>query len=345
MNKKLLLILLLTFCSSSVFAGVLYRLEGVISVHGKDIVFHTKDQRVYSLKMSQSTAKKFDGDAVQIEAIAEDAVRLNQLKVKKVVPVEDGIEKFTGPMRAYQRPAKFLGKNKAGDLLVQDVRWSRKNPKVKKDKNAEYFWRKVKINPNLIDNVYFIQKPFPPEWIAAHCLMLFTFKKGGMVDEQGNDSRGLVLTIEAYCKPGQPYSLKEGFKKTFPIVWVLATWENYAAETCFHEEKKMNVFKVEFDKPNKMALLAETIKQAGVNREGEFYHTTRNNCTNNLVILLNKFSKKKVRFWTLPSMIYNVRATMPVIVPSYLQKKGILGKKYPEVNKDNFFADPSELFK
>jgi hypothetical protein len=43
-------------------------------------------------------------------------------------------------------------------------------------------------------------------------------------------------------------------------------------------------------------------------------------------------------------MIYNVKATMPVMVPKYLQKKGLLGKEGKAAQKSNFFADPAELF-
>ncbi|HMM61273.1 MAG TPA: DUF4105 domain-containing protein, partial [Candidatus Rifleibacterium sp.] len=92
-------------------------------------------------------------------------------------------------------------------------------------------------------------------------------------------------------------------------------------------------------------LLLESVRQAGVNRSGEFYHTTRNNCTNNLLVLMNKVGDKKLRFWTIPSMIYNVRATMPTMVPKYLQGKGLIGKELPAVTAENFFADPSQIFR
>jgi hypothetical protein len=33
------------------------------------------------------------------------------------------------------------------------------------------------------------------------------------------------------------------------------------------------------------------------------------------------------------------------MVPKYLQKKGLLDKECSAVSKNNFFADPSQLFK
>jgi hypothetical protein len=218
-----------------------------------------------------------------------------------------------------------------------------------KEKDAagdpQFHWRNVTIRPELIDKAYFVIKPFPPEWIAAHSLMLFTFKKGGMVDEQGNESRGLVLTIEAHQRKDQKYSLQDGMKKAFGIIWLLTTWENYAAETCHFEKKKMIPYEIKFNNAQNQALLLEAIKQSVVNRSGEYYHTTRNNCTNNLVVLLDKIAKTKIKFWAIPNMIYNVRATMPVMVPKYLQKKGLLKGELPEVTEKTFFADPDEIFK
>jgi hypothetical protein len=228
--------------------------------------------------------------------------------------------------------------------MVAGVRWDRKK-ETDEDNAAMFDWKTVRIRPDLIDRAYLIKKPFPPEWLAAHCLMLFTFKKGGLTDENGNESRGLVLTIEADQRKDQNYSLTEGLKKTFGVIWILTTWENYASETCHFEKKKMIAYPILFNHEQNRKLLEETLRQSSVNRGGEFYHTTRNNCTNNLLILIESVAQTGLRFWALPSMIYNVRATMPTMVPKYLQGKKLIGMEYPAITADNFFADPSELFK
>ena len=122
-------------------------------------------------------------------------------------------------------------------------------------------------------------------------------------------------------------------------------FRSYAAETCHFDTKKLIVYPIKFSAEQNQKLLLESVRQAGVNRSGEFYHTTRNNCTNNLLVLMSKVGDKKLRFWTIPSMIYNVRATMPTMVPKYLQGKGLIGKEFPAVTAENFFADPSQLFR
>lgn len=342
--RRLFLLLFLGLLCSQVFAGVLYRVNGVIDIRENSVIFTTEDARIYQLEMSKNEAKKYDGQPVQIDAVSKDATKVTILKVKKVRPFEKKITiKDPKPYKNSQKAASLI-KAGASEISLKNVRWSRSK---KKDKEGQplYHWRNVKIRPDLIDKAYFVVKPFPPEWIAAHCLMLFTFKKGGFVDEQGNESKGLVLSIEALQRTDQKYSLTDGMKNKFGAVWILATWEDYAAESCHFADYKLVPYEVKFNHLQNKRLLVETIKQSIVNRSGEFYHTTRNNCTNNLVILLDKIGKTKIKFWTIPSMIYNVRATMPVMVPKYLQKKGLLGKEYAPVTKKNFFADPAELFK
>lgn len=209
--------------------------------------------------------------------------------------------------------------------------------KVGVDKDSpDFYWRNVTMKPDMIKEVYFIKKPFPPEWIAAHCLMFFQFEKGGCFDHHGNPMAGVVLTIEAYQRENQSYSLIKGMQKEFDIIWILTSWRDYVLETCKYTDYKLVPYKVLFDQEQKKKLLLEAMKQTAVNREGELYHTTRNNCTNNLVILMNECTDKKIRFWTLPSMIYNVRATMPTMVPGYLYKKGLLSKAYKTIDKNNY---------
>lgn len=338
------IVLFFALVSVQLFASVFYRINGIIDIRDDLAVFTTEDCRVFTLDIPLKEARKFDGQTVQIDATGKDSTDLRTIKVKKIRPFEKRIEiKDPLPYKNFQKPASII-KTTDDELVVKNIRWSRLKAK-NANNETEFSWQTVKIKPELLEQTYLIKKPFPPEWIAAHCLMLFTFKKGGMVDENGNESRGLVLSIEAYQRKDQNYSLKEGLKKTFGIIWLLATWEDYAAETCHFDTKKLVVYPIKFDGAQNRKLLIEAIKQAAVNRSGEYYHTTRNNCTNNLLVLLDKIGDIKLRFWMIPSMIYNVKATMPTMVPQYLQKKGLIGKEYPPITRENFFADPAQLFR
>ncbi len=336
MSKKYLKIIVLVFvCFAAVsFAGVLYRIDGIMTIKDDRVYFQASNASTYLLDVKLSTARKYEGQTVQIDAVGKDATQVSTLKVKKIRPIEKKIEaKGEGDFKAYQKPARMI-QNEDGIIKMASVRCGRKTG-TDNDK-PEFNWRTVTMKPELIKEVYLIKKPFPPEWIAAHCLMFFQFEKGGCYDHHGNPMAGVVLTIEAYQKESQSYSLTKGMQKEFGIIWILTSWRDYVLESCKFTDYKLVPYKVLFSHEQKKNLVIEAMKQSSVNREGEMYHTTRNNCTNNLLIIMNEFAEKKIRFWTLPSMIYNVRATMPTMVPSYLNKKGLLSKAYKTIDKTNY---------
>ncbi len=333
-KTRIILSVLFICIAVASFAGVLYRIDGIMTIKGDKVYFQASNSSTYLLDISMSKAKQYEGQTVQIDAVGKDATQVYCLKVKKIRPIEKKIQgKGEGDFKAYQKPARLVS-HEDGVLKMSGVRCGRK---VGSDNDKpEFYWRTVTMKPDLIKEVYFIKKPFPPEWIAAHCLMFFQFEKGGCVDHHGNPMAGVVLTIEALQRESQSYSLVKGMQKEFGVIWILTSWRDYVLETCKYTDYKLVPYKVLFDQDQKKKLLIEAMKQAGVDREGEFYHTTRNNCTNNLVILMNECTDKKIRFWTLPSMIYNVRATMPTMVPSYLYKKGLLSKAYKTIDKNNY---------
>lgn len=336
------LVLALSFVQQPVFAHAKYRLNGILDIQKQgEITFNCEDGRIFLLKMSNKQAQKYDGELVQIEAYAEDGMNLDELKVTKVRNYEKRIVQSDAPYDSFRRFSKILD-IKGPNYIVKDVRWS--TVKNKEKGTAEHLWQTVKINTDLVDKAYLVLKPFPPEWLAAHSFMLFTFKDGGFIDKDGNESVGLVLSIEAHLKTDQNYKLVDGLKNKFGIIWQLSTWENYAGLICSQPDGKLFAHEILLPEHKIKALLKDGLSHSVKNREGEFYHTTRNNCTNNLVLLLNKQSDKKIKPWTIPSVIYNVRATMPVIVPKRLNKLGIISEVLPEVNSSNFFAKPKEIF-
>jgi len=323
------------------WANVPYTLEGILTLREDVVTLNTADGRVFALEMDRGKAKGLDGEHVRVEGLAKQADDLSTLQVKKISKTDpQAPELVLPPFKSYQRPAKMISSTRDA-IVMGDVRWSSKpGPN---GKSPRYFWENVTIRPELVDKIYFVKKPFPPEWIAAHSLMLFTFKPGGLVDSKGQNARGLCLTIEAYQRVGQNYSLQAGLKKTFKCVWMLTTWEDYLANACDLSNSKLYCYRVKFDPAQNQALLRESLKQAAVNREGEYYHTITNNCTNTLVILINHVLEKKIKLWLIPSLIYNMKATMPVWVPKFLIKKGILDQPLPEINKRNYFVDLEKI--
>ncbi|MDD2806463.1 MAG: DUF4105 domain-containing protein [Elusimicrobiales bacterium] len=314
--------------------GVSYVLNGVLSIQEDTVRLNTADGRVFELDLSLRKARKFDGQSVKVEAKAKQADDMSVLKVSEIEAYNPAAELKLPPYLAKRKPARVLA-DAPEAMTVANVRWQY-NPYPQDDK---FDWATATIKPELVKEVYFVKKPFAPEWIAAHSLLAFTFEKGGLTDANGNESQALVLTIEAFLREGQVYDLKEGLKNKFGIVWLLTTWEDYVTRTALVDQARLIPYAVKnLSRAQKADMVREGVRLAGVNREGEYYHTITNNCTNNLLIVMNRVlpENRRIRMWTIPYLAYNVRATMPVMVPGYLQGKGLLGPELGVINDTNY---------
>ncbi|HOT30110.1 MAG TPA: DUF4105 domain-containing protein [Candidatus Ozemobacteraceae bacterium] len=344
MNKRLCVIALLLAClvyALPVSAQVNYRVTGIPSIvnhtQGVFVILRTGDGRIFNLTgIDVTRVRPYDGKNVVVEGSARQADQITDLKVTSIglAPLaQDAV--VLPPFKAHQRPAKLLS-HSTPIYKVQDVRWGYLPGQERNNENFRFV--KATIDTSKVDRAYFVLKPFPPEWIAAHALMLFTFKKGGMINETGEESDGMFLSIEAYQRTNQSYSLKDGLKNTFGSSWILGTWEDYTTQSCDVQKERLFLYPLKLTQSQVCSLAAEAILQATVNRQGEYYNTVTNNCTNNLIVLLNRVlpESQRINLWWIPSMVYNLKATMPISVPKMLMKRGLLGEPLPEVNASNF---------
>lgn len=314
--------------------GIHYALNGVLSVQEEKVLLNTADGRVLELDMSLRQARKLNGRSVKVAAKAKQADDMSVLKVSKIEEYDPAAELKLPPYLPKRRPASLLSESPEA-MTVGNVRWLYDPAPT----DQAFDWATATVKPELVKEVYFVKKPFAPEWIAAHSLLAFTFEKGGLTDAAGRESGALVLTIEAFLREGQTYDLKEGFKDKFGIVWLLATWEDYVTRTALVDKARLIPYPVtDLSRAQKADMVREAVRLAAVNREGEYYHTVTNNCTNNLLIVMNRVlpEKRRIHMWTIPYLVYNVRATMPVMVPSYLQGKGLLGRELGTIDGTNY---------
>jgi hypothetical protein len=315
-----------------VLAQANYRLIGMVTVRSAKAKLTTHDGRVFMLdKLPFIEAAKYDGRNVEIHGSVKQADDLEVLSVKsiKVIPI-DQTKVVMPPMKSNQRPPRLVS-NRNGVMTFGNLRW-RMKPGEQPQNQEEHDYRNVSLRPDMVDNVYFVLKPFAPEWIAAHALFLFTFKDGALKTTKEETSNGIFLSIEAWQSKDQSYSLKEGLKDTFGVSWILTSFENYMDEIAYRKDRLV-LYPVNLSPQQKAKLLEETIRLACVDRRGEFYHTITNNCTNNLIVLMNRVlePQRKIKMWWLPSMAYNLRATVPVAVPRYLIKKKVLKDQMREI--------------
>ncbi|HBC76893.1 MAG: hypothetical protein A2008_03425 [Candidatus Wallbacteria bacterium GWC2_49_35] len=226
-----------------------------------------------------------------------------------------------------QRPAQLINKTDAGAYQIGNVRWGFQ--KSEDYSNLQPFWRNAAIDVNKISDVLFIVKPFEPEWIAAHCLLIFKFSEP-IISDQNEKADGLVLSIEARLLKGQKYSLMQGNFGKFFIVYQLGTDADYLQYSAI-EKKRLIPYKLKLTHEQKVELLKNTIAESVKNRDGEKYNTINNSCTNNLFILLNTVLPKEQKFreWILKKVIYNVGISFPRTAGKLLKKHKVVEEELP----------------
>lgn len=312
--------------------AVTYFLRGLVSAYPDRTVLNTEDGRVFALDLSREEAAAWDDRTVELWGKAEASDDLDALKVSSISEyVPDPAAVQPPPYKSKFRPARLLGEAD-GALTVENMRWLQADAQ-----SHDFGWATASIRPELIKEIYFVTKVQPPG-IAGHSLLFYEFADGGLTDSQGRRSRGFFLSVEAYAREGQSYSLIAGFKRTYGIIWLLTNYEDYAMDTAAFGKDWMNFYPLLADREGKVRMTRDTVAQAAVNREGEWYHSTRNNCTNNLVTMINHAlpEGKKIRMWAIPHFIYNFYSTTPPMVPGYLGRKGALGPKAFTIDPSNW---------
>ena len=323
--------------ATSLFAQVNYSLEGLVTVRDAKGKLSTDDGRVFKLDgLPFTEMAKYDGKTVSIQGSVKQADQLEVLTVKQIQVITPAESKVVKPAFKPRQRAPKLASDRNGVMTVGNVRWSLIPGNYPGKGMEEHTFQIAQIRPDLIEKVHLVLKPFPPKWIAAHSLYLFTFRDGGIVTTKGDTSNGLLLSIEAWQTTDQAYSLKGGLKDVFGSCWILCRWEDYMDEITYRKEQLV-IYPIDISADQRKRLLRETITQACVNRQGEYYHTVTNNCTNNLIVLLNRVlpPERRIDMWWLPSMAYNFEATTPVALPKYLLRKGLLEDRSVEVTPAN----------
>ena len=236
--------------------------------------------------------------------------------------------------RPDQRAAKLLSGAPGGPAAtLSNVRWGFV------EQGPKQAWKPVFQNTTVrtgqVKEVFVMMEPFKPEWLAAHGMLGFEFKKDRpLVGANGKRARGLVLSVEAHLEKNEPYNLIDGMKDKFEIVYQMSTMKDIYQKCLVKQGHKLIKHKLRLTQAQKDALLQNTLAAAVKDRSSETYHTTRNSCYQNVQRLINEVvpRRQRVRQWLvrvpLPGGrkvgIYNPVATMPKLGPRALAQKGLI---------------------
>ncbi|MEQ8221355.1 MAG: DUF4105 domain-containing protein [Candidatus Eremiobacterota bacterium] len=248
------------------------------------------------------------------------------------------------PWRKDQRPATYLGTTEDGKIHIGNVRLGFKEAE-QKDKWEPVF-KEVSIDPSKVKDVYFVVKPFSPEWIAGHTLAYFEFEEGhGVQTPDGETQNGLVVSFEARLKEGQTYNPIHGMKKDeYKSIYQLGSWKDVVQKTCRREGRKLIRYKLNLTPEQKKEFLKNSLDASLKDISNESYHTTRNSCYSNQLHLLNSVLPKdqQITEWLIPGVLHSPQTSLPKMGSFVLGSKGIIDDTGPVMTEPDKTLFPPE---
>jgi len=266
--------------------------------------------------------------------------------------LDTALRRLTAPRKVKwardTRPAKEIASGQPGVRAVKNVRWGFTEGKRREDWKPKF--RDASIPTSGVKDVYYVREPFPPESIASHGMLAFSFNRGNRMaarDGSGKKAQGLVVSMEARLKEGQPYNLLKGFGKNFGVVYQLGTWRDNVQKATRRQGHRLERHKLKLTQEQKDNLLKVAVDAAVKDRAGEFYHTTRNSCYGNVVRLINKVvpRKQRIRKWLVPGVLENPAAVAPNMGPRALASKGLINLKARQTIRANPRLAPKPVLK
>jgi hypothetical protein len=276
---------------------------------------------------NQQIVKKESKDMSEIDIFQIDTFQKSP-KIENIV-TPGKVDEI--PWRKDQRPAKYLGTTEDGKIHIDNVRWGFKEAEQKE--NWDPVFKEVSIDPSKIKDVYFVVKPFSPEWIAGHTLAYFEFEDGcGMKTSDGETQNGFVVSFEARLKEGQTYNPLQGMKKDkYKSVYQLGSWKDVVQKTCRREGRALIRYKLNLTGEQKEGFLKNSLDASLKDISDESYHTTRNSCYSNQLNLLNSVlpEEQQIKEWLIPGVIRSPQSSLPKMGSFVLGSKGIIDDSAP----------------
>ena len=247
----------------------------------------------------------------------------------------------------------FLQKKNGEIYQAGNIRWGIKSKNIDKIavEKREYFWKNASINPNLVDQIFFVLKPFKPKFIAGHGYALITFKDGGFHDNKGFKPEGLVISYEIFKKFGVALKdldfVHDATHNAYNIAPILATWEDFAAVDCDLAKDKLILYKLLFSQPQKVQFVKNILDASLNHNKNEFYHTLKNSCVTKQLSFINSVlpKKKQISPRILGGKLLNLNGFLPRRIPATYVRKGVMKKIKTRITEKNYFVPLEKLTK
>jgi len=158
-------------------------------------------------------------------------------------------------------------------------------------------FRIATIDPDKIKDVYYWSKDFPPKYIGAHGMLMFLMKDfDGITTDRGEKEIGLVMSVEAWLRTDQEYSIIKGIKPgNYPIIYTVTGYKDGIQRAINVGGLTIGQYKLKLDQAQKKELLIKALKKAASAKD-ESYNTLVNSCVSTVFDIINEVVPKKILF-------------------------------------------------
>ncbi len=230
------------------------------------------------------------------------------------------------PWSQMQSAANSLGQSQPGVAHVDGVRWDiGEGPDGQLIEQGDF--RDTFIPTNAVQDVYLAIKPFTdkPGNYPGHAQLHFEFPADAPIrDSQGNEDRGLVLSVEVRFKQGS--EMYEPGSQT-PILYQLCTWSDAIEKSVGYHRYPLQLYKLQLSQEQKVQLLEERLAAATGDHTQDIYDPVTNSCLSTLIDGVNKVLPTEQQ---IPHS--NANAKIPVWCPKVFKKYNVTQSMEPNVS-------------
>jgi hypothetical protein len=241
------------------------------------------------------------------------------------------------PWRFNQRTPRLVHtEERAGRRPVyyfSDVRW--KQEKDAKTGRYRAYYTTVRVDMEMATGAWACLKPFAPKWLAGHAALLLDMKPGGFTNMDGEDGGGFVLSFEAWMRANQPYSLIQGQRGKFPIIYVVSTWKDFQYKSIEMDTSVVQRWKLALS-PEELLNLELAIGRAVIgDHDTEKYNTLTHSCVTAALKLVNEAipEQRRMKDRTFFGLLPNLEFSLPVLTDRALRKKGLIDGEMEEIEQ------------
>ena len=155
---------------------------------------------------------------------------------------------------------------------IRDTRY-----RTEEDCDVRHFDQVIRLDD--IQTVDFIVVPFKSTPSLAHTMISFGMASG----------QHIAFSVEARMEKGEQYTPIDGSLNTYELIWVVATERDAIGLRTAIRGDDVYLYRTKAQPEQaRQVFLAAVTRVNQIERQPEFYHTLTNNCTTNIVDMINQ---------------------------------------------------------